>query len=92
MKNFQEFSDQVEVILLPRNTDWIDYSPEGWERLNATVARIEQETGIKMINMQDLPEITPDMFTDTTHLGRYTGDIPWTRVLADTMIPRMQPE
>ncbi|NNL94246.1 MAG: hypothetical protein HKO64_01355, partial [Xanthomonadales bacterium] len=85
VENFKEFSDHVEVILLPRNTDWIDYSPEGWKRLEKIIARIERETGIKMLNLQDTPEVTPDMFSDTTHLGRYTGDIAFTRLLADEM-------
>jgi len=86
VKNFQGFSKHVEVILLPRNRDWIEYSPQGKQRLANVIARIERETGIKVRNYQDAPEITPDMFTDTTHLGRYTGDIPFTRLLADDMI------
>lgn len=83
VENFKEFSDHVEVILLPRNVDWIDYSPEGWKRLEQTIARIERETGITMLNLQDTAAITPDMFLDTTHLGRYTGDIAFTRLLVD---------
>lgn len=90
VKNFQEFSDHVEVILLPRNTDWINYSPEGWKRLEQAIARIERETGIKMLNLQDTPHVTPDMFNDTTHLGRYTGDVAFTRLLADEMASNLK--
>ena len=87
VKNFQAFSNRVEIILLPKNGDWIQYPPEARERLDNVIRRIENETGIKVLDMQDVPEITPDMYTDTTHLGRYTGDIPFTRLLKDEMVP-----
>ncbi|NND43782.1 MAG: hypothetical protein HKN58_00560 [Xanthomonadales bacterium] len=89
VENFKQFSDRVEIVLLPRNRDWIEYSPGGRERLERAIATIEQATGIRMINLQDAPEITPDMFVDTTHLGRYTGDVAFTRLLADIMATRM---
>jgi hypothetical protein len=87
VKNFQQISDQVEVILLPANRDWIVNSPAAKQRLSETLDRISRETGIPIRNMQDVPEITPDMFSDTTHLGRYTGDIPFTRLLVDKVRP-----
>ncbi|MDX1460225.1 MAG: hypothetical protein R3348_04140 [Xanthomonadales bacterium] len=91
VENFKQFSDEVEIVVLPRNRDWIDYSPEGWRRLEQTIERIERETGITMMNLINEPSITPDMFSDTTHLGRYTGDIPFTRLIADRVSHRLQP-
>jgi len=85
VKNFQQISEQVEIILLPANRDWIVNSPEGTQRLAAALERIEAETGISIRNMQDAKEITPDMFSDTTHLGRYTGDLPFTRLLVNEL-------
>lgn len=85
VKNFQAISKRTEIILLPRNRDWIENSPEGRQRLLDVIQRIESETGISVRNYQDAPEITPDMFADTTHLGRYTGDIPFTRLLVDDL-------
>jgi hypothetical protein len=85
VKTFQGFSDRVEVILLPTNSDWIKTSPEGQARLDKVLARIEAETGVKIRSYQGHPGITPQMFSDTTHLGRYTGDIPFTRILTSDM-------
>jgi len=83
VKEFQRFSNRVEVVLLPRNTDWIEYSPEAAARLAAVVERIEHETGLNLRDYQTLPEITPDMYSDTTHLARYLGDVPFTEFLVD---------
>ncbi len=83
IKNFQQFSDQVEVLLLPRNTEWITNSPEGLARLNATIKRIEQATGVKIKNHQELPVIKPSMFRDTTHLNRYQGAVAYTNYIID---------
>jgi hypothetical protein len=90
VKSFETISDRVEIIMLPMNDDWIVHSEEGQARLEAVVERIEQETGLKIRSYRDAPEITPDMFTDTTHLGRYTGDVPFTRILARDMVPVLQ--
>jgi hypothetical protein len=83
IKNFQEFSDHVEVVLLPRNTDWITNSPEGLERLNKTIARIEKETGVVIKNHQDLDVMNPTMFGDTTHLNRYQGAVTYTKYIIE---------
>jgi hypothetical protein len=87
VKNFQGIAENVEVILLPKNSDWIKNPPEALQRQADVLDRIERETGVKIRNMQHVPEITPQMYSDTTHLGRYTGDIPFTRLLTDEMIP-----
>jgi hypothetical protein len=89
VQNFQQFSDHVEVVLLPRNTDWIQYPPEAVERLQAVLDRIQKETGVTIRDFQDLDEITPEMFSDTTHLARYTGDITFTQYLADFYAPQL---
>ncbi len=87
VKNFQEFSDTVEVIMLPRNHDWIQRPPEAWERLNAVLERIERETGVTIRSFEDFTKDRPDMFSDTTHLARYQGDVPYTSLLVETYAP-----
>ncbi len=82
VKVFQEFSDRVEVVMLPRNTDWIENPPEARERLRLVLERIRVETGLTVRDHQDLPEINPEMFSDTTHLARYSGDVAYTDFLA----------
>lgn len=90
VQNFQQFSDHVEVILLPKNSDWIQYPPEAVERLAAVLYQIESETGVTIRNFQDIDVITTDMYSDTTHLARYTGDVVFTRFLADEYGPRLR--
>ncbi|WP_395377404.1 hypothetical protein [Marinicella sp. W31] len=85
VKNFQGFSDQVEIVLLPRNTDWIENSPEGLARLQDAIQQIEAGTGIRIKNHQDLPSMKSHMFSDTTHLNRYQGAFSYTRHLVEEM-------
>lgn len=83
IKNFQRVSDNVEVIMLPKNSKWIKTTPEGEQRLARVVKQIEQATGITMQNHQNIPEITAAMYRDTTHLSRYKGDIAYTDYLIE---------
>ena len=83
VKNFQRVSQNVEVMMLPKNSKWIKTTPEGEKRLAAVVKQIEEATGIKMQNHQNLPQITPNMYRDTTHLSRYRGDIAYTDFLVE---------
>jgi hypothetical protein len=83
VEEFKTFSDQVEVIMLPRNTDWIKYSPEARQRLDATIAQIEQATGVEVHDFQEIEGLTNAMFSDTTHLNRYQGAVRFTRFLAE---------
>jgi hypothetical protein len=81
IENFKQFSDKVEVIMLPRNTKWINYSPEARARLDKTIAQIEAATGVSIRDHQEIKETNPQMFRDATHLARYTGDVVYTRYL-----------
>lgn len=81
VKNFQKISDHVEVIILPKNSKWIHTSSDGQQRMQEVVKQIERETGVTIRNHQNIPEITPEMYRDTTHLSRYHGDVPYTKFL-----------
>lgn len=87
VKTFQEFSKHIDIVMLPRNTDWIEYPPEARQRLDVVLQRIEDETGLAVTDMQDLDVITPEMFSDTTHLGRYSGDVAYTEYLVEQYAP-----
>ncbi len=80
---FQSFADEVDVVLLPRNTDWIEYTPAGRERLQDVLERIERETQAVVRNFQVVDAVIPEMFSDTTHLARYSGDEVFSRFLAE---------
>jgi len=81
VKNFQEISDNVEVILLPKNSKWIHYSPAAKKRLAEAIKQIERATGVTIKNHQDIPEINSTMYSDATHLSRYRGGVPYTKYL-----------
>ena len=90
VQNFQQFSDQVEVIMLPRNTDWIKYSPEGRQRLDRTIAAIEAATGVSIRDYQVIDAVSNQMFGDTTHLNRYEGAVGFTGFLAERYAENLQ--
>ena len=83
VKNFQAVSDHVEVVLLPKNTQWIKNPPEALERMQEVIDRIHAETGVTIRNFQTIDAVTPDMFSDTTHLARYSGDVAFTHFLVE---------
>ncbi|HHL32195.1 MAG TPA: hypothetical protein ENJ41_06375 [Oceanospirillales bacterium] len=86
VNQFKTFSDEVQVVMLPRNTAWINYTPEGKKRLAQTITTIESATGVTIQNHQDLGVMNPSMFGDTTHLNRYHGAHTYTKYLADEYI------
>ena len=83
VKNFQGIADNVEIIILPKNSKWIHYSPAAKRRLALALEQVEKATGIAIKNHQDLKEITPAMYRDTTHLARYRGDVQYTKFLIE---------
>lgn len=87
VKNFQAFSDHVEVVMLPKNTDWIKNPPEALERQRAVVERIQRETGVTFRDFQEIDAVTNDLFRDTTHLNRYQGAVVFTDFIVETYAP-----
>ncbi len=83
VKEFQQFSDAVEIIMLPKNSRYIVNSPEALARQQNVLKQIYQATGVTVRDFQNIPEITPDMYSDTTHLARYSGDVAFTHFLAE---------
>ena len=81
--NLRAVSEVIEVILLPRNPDWITYTPEVQQRLDEVLRHIENETGVQVRNFQVHANITPAHFLDTTHLSYYDGIDIFTEILAD---------
>lgn len=83
VKVLAQVSDNIEVIMLPQNNDWITNPPEALQRLNTVIARIENETGVTVRNFQKIDAVTNDMFSDTTHLTALAGRDAFTRFLAE---------
>jgi len=83
VQNMQQIADNVEVVLLPKNTDWIKHPPGTMERQAAVLEQIRTETGVPVRNLQVIDTVSNDMFSDTTHLNRYHGAVEFTRFLAE---------
>ncbi|MEL6301555.1 MAG: hypothetical protein AAFV47_08410 [Pseudomonadota bacterium] len=83
VENFQAISDHVEIVMLPKNTDWIKNPPEALARQAAVVREIETATGLVVRDYQTIEPVTNAMFSDTTHLNRYQGAVAFTAFLAE---------
>ncbi len=82
VENFKQIADHVEVIMLPKNTDWIKNPPEALARQAAVVRQIEEATGVTVRDFQQIDAVSNDMFGDTTHLNRYHGAVAFSEFLA----------
>ncbi len=90
VKVFQSFTDDLQIVMLPRNSDWVQYPPAAQQRLADAVSRIERETGLTIDNHQQIAPVTNTMYTDVTHLNRYQGAVAYTQYLADEYANRIQ--
>jgi hypothetical protein len=81
-------SDRIEVVLLPKNYDWVKNPPEALARQQAVLERIERETGARVSDYQYRPEIDERYFWDVTHLTIYEGQDRFTTLLADDWAAR----
>jgi len=90
VENFKQVADHVEIIMLPKNTDWIKNSPAALARQAEAIQRMEDATGVPVRNFQQIDAITIDMFGDTTHLNRYYGAAAFTAFLADEYAALLQ--
>ena len=75
-------AENIEVILLPKNPDWIVNPPDALERQKQVIERIERETGVVVRDFQQIEAVSNDMFSDTTHLNALDGRYAFTRFLA----------
>ncbi|MEL7022891.1 MAG: hypothetical protein AAGL69_04030 [Pseudomonadota bacterium] len=83
VENFKAISDHVEIVMLPKNTDWIKNPPEALARQAEAIRQIEAATGLPVRDYQTIEQVTNDMFSDTTHLNRYQGAAAFTKFLVD---------
>ncbi len=83
VENFKAISDNVEIIMLPKNTDWIKNPPEALARQAEAIRQIEAETALPVRDFQVIEPVSNDMFSDTTHLNRYQGAVAFTEFLVE---------
>ena len=78
----KRFSQRVEIVLMPRNSDWVKLSPEGQRRLQQMLAHLARQSGVGIRNYQNHPAFDGDDFYDVTHLSMDQGRPLFSRVLA----------
>ncbi|MFL5350265.1 MAG: hypothetical protein ACJ8AT_36280 [Hyalangium sp.] len=78
-------SRETRVVLAPRNRAWNQPTPEGRTRLAAVLARIERETGARVLDLAESPEFGPEDFIDVTHLNESSGRPKLSRRLAEAV-------
>ena len=83
VNNFKQIADHVEVVMLPKNTDWIKNPPEAVARQTAVIERIRRETGVPLRDFQVSDEVSNSMLGDATHLNRYQGAVAFTHLLVE---------
>ncbi|MCW9017370.1 MAG: hypothetical protein OQJ89_10425, partial [Kangiellaceae bacterium] len=83
VENFKPVAERVEIVMMPRDFKWINYTPEAQARLDQAVMQIEKATSLKINNHQLLDKITSDMYRDVTHLTKYAGDVTYTHHLVE---------
>ena len=83
VKALDSVAEHTEIILLPKNTNWITHPPEVLDRQRRLLERIERETGVVVRNFQQIDAVSNDMFSDTTHLNAQEGLRAFSRFLAE---------
>jgi hypothetical protein len=81
-------SRETRVVLMPRNREWNQPTPEGRARLAAVLTRITRETDVRVLDLSDSPEFRPGEFgdfIDVTHLNESRGRPKLSRRLAEVM-------
>jgi len=85
IKYAQSVSKKVDLLLMPRNQDVIQLSETGYQNLQAALQRIQQETGINIIDLSVDPYFPVQDFFDADHLTIFKGREKVSRLLADTL-------
>ena len=83
IQEFQQFSDRVEVVLMPRNRDIVTPTTEAQARLEQYLDQLAQRHGITVRNYQEHPEFDISSFYDATHLSMNKGRQQFSELLAN---------
>ncbi len=83
-------SDRIEIVLMPKNYDWVMNPPEALARQVAVVERIERETGVAVRDYQHLPDLPGRYYFDATHLSLHEGQPRFSALLADDWAARYE--
>lgn len=90
VENLAAVSRHVEIVLFPRNTAWVEYSPEARARLARATEQVREQAGVPLRNYQRTPRIQPRHFSDTTHLSLADGIGIMSALLAEEYAPLLR--
>ena len=92
IKQAQKVSRRVDLLLMPRNQDIIHLSAEGKKNLREAVEKIQNETGVALIDFTETPYYHVDQFFDADHLSLFKGRERFSKQLADYYAQNGLPE
>ena len=79
------FSDRVEIVLMPRNRQWVQLTPDGQARLQALLTYLQQQTGLSIRNYQQHEAFDGSDFYDVSHLSMDKGRPLFSSLLAQDL-------
>ena len=82
VEEFKQFSERVEIVLLPANHTLITPTPEALARQQQVLAQISSRTGQPLRDYQQHPQFAADDFYDAAHLSMDTGKPRFSALLA----------
>ena len=74
VRELAAISDRIEVVLMPKNNDWVKNPPEARARQRPVLERIERETGVRVVDYQHLQELDGGYFWDVSHMTPEGGE------------------
>ena len=75
----------VYVAVLPRNSAWLEPSPQGLERERSALAQVAEQTGVQVLDFSRRPEFTAADFSDPVHLSQTSGVSRFSILFADAV-------
>lgn len=90
VKEVQAMSEQVVLLVAPRNAAWVKPGPDAIARLKEATQRITTATNVPLLDLYDAPEFGPDDFVDSTHCDALSGAPKLSRAIASGVAPFLE--
>lgn len=82
VEEFKQFSERVEIVLMPTNHTLIGPTPDALARQQQVLQQIAARTGVPLLDYQQHPQFAADDFYDATHLSLDSGKPRFSALLA----------
>ena len=88
LQELAPISDRLEVVLMPKNHEWVVTPPDARARQRAVIEQIERETRVAVRDFQYHPALSGRYYLDVSHLTVHEGQPLFSTLLADDWSPR----